>query len=284
MITIKELFFQYGKRKSLFKDFSLTIEDGRIVGLLGKNGAGKSTLLKLLAGLLAPQKGSIVVNGYEPIKRNPHFLADVYLIPEEISLPSVSIAAYVSAVQPLYPAFGKEKLAEILKEFELEPADNLNRLSHGQRKKFLIAFALASNCRLLILDEPTNGLDIPSKSLFRKVLVSSVTDDQLVLISTHQVKDIDTIIDKILVVENGSLAFQDNVATISQKYLFETVQSTEDIQDVIYREKSPLGYRIIRPVSGGNETVIDLELFFNAIISNHITSDNFSQNPSSIIL
>ncbi len=88
---------------------------------------------------------------------------------------------------------------------------NLNGLSHGQRKKFLIAFALSTNCSLLILDEPTNGLDIPSKSLFRKILVSSVAEEQLVLISTHQVKDIETIIDTIVVLDEGKIMYNETV-------------------------------------------------------------------------
>ncbi|GHT63234.1 ABC transporter ATP-binding protein [Bacteroidia bacterium] len=266
MIEIKNLTFHYGKRKKLFNDFSLDLEQGSIVGLLGKNGAGKSTLLKLVAGLLSPQQGEITVNAYKPVRRDPNFLADIYMIPEEFYLPATTIAGYLKAITPLYPSFDKAKLNNILTEFELSVSDKLNNLSHGQRKKFLIAFALASNCKLLILDEPTNGLDIPSKSLFRKILVSSVTDEQLVLISTHQVKDIDTIIDKVVVVENGAMVFEENVTGISSKYLFETVAAPDGINDILYQEKSPMGYRIIRPANGDNETSIDLELLFNAII------------------
>jgi ABC-2 type transport system ATP-binding protein len=267
MIKIKNLTFHYGKRKKLFNNFSLDLEQGSIVGLLGKNGAGKSTLLKLIAGLLSRQQGEIVVNGYKPFQRDPNFLAEVYMIPEEFSLPSVTIANYLKAIMPLYPAFDKAKLTNILEQFELTTNDRLHRLSHGQRKKFLIAFALASNCKLLLLDEPTNGLDIPSKSLFRKILVSSVTDEQLVIISTHQVKDIDSIIDKVVVVENGVIAFAETVSGISSRYMFENVDNTDKISDVLYQEKSPMGYRIIRPTNGTQETNIDLELLFNAIIN-----------------
>jgi ABC-2 type transport system ATP-binding protein len=274
MIKIKELTFHYKKRKPLFNGFSLNIESGRMIGLLGKNGAGKSTLLKLIAGLLNPQQGELLVNGYEPFRRKPDFLSDICLIPEEFSLPSISIGGYVKALQPLYPAFDREKMDAILGEFELRTNDNLNRLSHGQRKKFLIAFALASNCKLLIFDEPTNGLDIPSKSLFRKILVGSVSDEQVALISTHQVKDIDTIIDTVVVVEDGVIAFQDDVAGISRKYLFETVSGPTENENILYREKSLSGYRIIRPNEGDVETNIDLELLFNAIIHKTIKRVN----------
>jgi len=270
MVEIKKLRFKYGKNKQLFDDFSINLENGRIVGLLGKNGAGKTTLLNLIAGLLFPQQGELHVNGYLPKDRDPNFLADIYMIPEEFALSNVSIASYVKAISPLYPAFGQDKLTSILSEFELQPEDKLHRLSHGQRKKFLIAFALATNCKLLILDEPTNGLDIPSISRFRKILVSSVNEDQLVVISTHHVKDIDTIIDTVVVIDNGRLAFLEKVEDIGRKYLFETVSKVENISRIFHQEKTFSGYRIIRENKSEEETTIDLELLFDAIINNKI--------------
>jgi ABC-2 type transport system ATP-binding protein len=267
MIKIKNLSFNYKKKSPLFTNFSLELENGRIVGLLGKNGAGKSTLLSLVAGLIQPQTGEISINGYKPFSRNPNFLADIYMVPEEFSFPNVSIGTYVKAFSPMYRAFDKEKLEKILTEFELQPSSNLNKLSHGQRKKFLIAFALATNSKVLILDEPTNGLDIPSKSQFRKILVSSVTDEQLILISTHQVKDIDTIIDKVVVIEEGSIIYNENTESITQKLYFETATAISEHDNVLYSEKCPIGYRIVKPANGNAESGIDLELLFNAIIN-----------------
>ena len=267
MIAIDQLTFHYKKQPALFSDLSFQQENGSITGLLGKNGAGKSTLLKLMAGLLKPQQGKLTINSYEPFDRLPDFLADVFLVPEEFSFPPVTIDCYVKATAPLYPNFEYEKLGQILKEFELDPKKNINRISHGQRKKFLIAFALATNCRLLILDEPTNGLDIPSKSLFRKVLVSSVTDEQLVLISTHQVKDIETIIDKIVMLDEGVIVFNQEVFNISQKWQFKSVASLTGIAEPIYQEKCPGGYRIICPAGDEEESEIDIELLFNAIVN-----------------
>lgn len=270
MIKIKNLSFYYKKKSPLFNDFSLELEIGRIVGLLGKNGAGKSTLLSLIAGLIQPISGEINVNGFVPFNRNPNFLANIYMVPEEFSFPHVSIATYVKAFSPLYPAFNHEKLKAIFDEFEIQPSSNLNKLSHGQRKKFLIAFALATNCKVMVLDEPTNGLDIPSKSQFRKILVSSITDEQLILISTHQVKDIDTIIDKVVVIDEGSIIYNENTEEITQKLFFETVTSIAEKDNVLYSEKCPLGYRIVKPASGKAESGIDLELLFNAITNKTI--------------
>lgn len=267
MINIQQLTFQYKKQDPLFTDLSFQQPKGSITGLLGKNGAGKSTLLKLMSGLLKPQLGELQINGFKPFDRLPDFLSDVYMVSEEFSFPSISIGVYLKASAPLYPKFDYGKMDKILIEFELDRKKNLNGLSHGQRKKFLIAFALSTNCSLIILDEPTNGLDIPSKSLFRKILVSSVSDEQLVFISTHQVKDIDTIIDKIVVLDEGKIVFNEDVFTISQQWKFKTVASLTDIEVPIYQEKCLGGYRVLLAGDDEDETEIDIELLFNAIIN-----------------
>lgn len=267
MISIQNLTFQYKKQDALFTDLSYQQDKGSIVGLLGKNGAGKSTLLKLFSGLLKPQDGELRINSFKPFDRFPDFLADIYMVSEEFSFPSISIAIYLRATAPLYPKFDYQKMDNILQEFELDTKKNLNGLSHGQRKKFLIAFALSTNCSLLILDEPTNGLDIPSKSLFRKVLVSSVSEEQLVLISTHQVKDIENIVDSIVVLDEGRIVYNESVFNISQEMQFKTVTSLSDIELPIYHEKYLGGYRIITEASQQEETEIDIELLFNAIIN-----------------
>ena len=267
MITIQNLTFQYKKQNALFTDLSFQQENGSIVGLLGKNGAGKSTFLKLISGLLKPQVGELKINGFKPFDRLPDYLSDIYMVSEEFSFPSVNIGTYIKATAPLYPKFDYDKMNRILQEFELDSKNNLNGLSHGQRKKFLIAFALSTNCSLLILDEPTNGLDIPSKSLFRKILVSSVSDEQLVLISTHQVKDIETIIDKIVVLDEGKIVFNETIFDISQQWQFKTVASLSGIDTSVYQEKCLGGHRIIIPAHSMEETEIDIELLFNAIIN-----------------
>ncbi|MCL1867497.1 MAG: ABC transporter ATP-binding protein [Paludibacter sp.] len=270
MIDIKNLTFYYKKQYPLFENFSLEVQQGSIVGLLGKNGAGKTTLLNIIAGLLPPKAGSVCVNGFVPAERKPAFLADVSVIPEEFSFPHVKIRQFTAASAPLYPNFDLTKLRTILNEFELKENDSLNKLSHGQRKKFLIAFALASNCKFLLFDEPTNGLDIPSKSQLRKILVSSISDEQIVLISTHQVKDINTIIDKIVVVDKGKTIFNDEIENLCSKFRFETVTDLQSAKNALYSEKSFDGYHVISPNESGEETGVDLELFFNYLTDNKI--------------
>jgi len=263
MIQIKDLNFAYPRQQTLFNNLSVHLEAGSITGLLGKNGAGKTSLLKLLTGLLHLQSGEISVLGHNPRKREVTMLANVYLVPEEFSFPAISINNYQKAYSSFYPQFDHGLLNRTLNEFDLRPDSNLQHLSHGQKKKFLIAFALSTRCKLLVLDEPTNGLDIPSKSLFRKILAGSLDESQLVIISTHQVKDVENLIDKIIILDNGKVIFQQTIVDISQKVCFISGTSN-DVDEVIYSEAIPGGYRMVMP-NGHTETEVDIELLFNAI-------------------
>ena len=263
MIQIKDLHFAYPRQQALFNSLSVHLEAGSITGLLGKNGAGKTSLLKLLTGLLHPNSGELSVLDHDPRKREVSLLNDVFLVPEEFYFPSISISGYIKAYSPFYPRFDEPMMGRILIEFELHSESNLQKLSHGQKKKFLIAFALATRCRFLVLDEPTNGLDIPSKALFRKILAGSLDENQLVVISTHQVKDVENLIDKIIILDNGKVIFQRTIAEISQKVCFISGTSA-DVEGAIYSEAVPGGYRLMMP-NGHAETEVDIELLFNAI-------------------
>ncbi|GAL90359.1 ABC transporter ATP-binding protein [Jejuia pallidilutea] len=265
MIFAKNLSYHYNRKTPLFQNLDFEQTEGSIIGLLGKNGAGKSTLLKLISGLLKSKTGSVLVNGFKPYQRRPDFLSDIFLVNDEPFLPPLTITSYLKVYAPLYKNFDIEKMHKILIEFDLQGHCNLSKLSHGQQKKFVIAFALSANCKLLLLDEPTNGLDIPSKSVFRKVLVNSVEDHQLVVISTHQVKDIESVIDKIVVLEDGEIVFKNDVCSITEKLKFNKVSTLSEASEVIYSEKCAGGFNTIQYGTDGDETEIDIELLFNAI-------------------
>lgn len=263
MIKINELTFSYRKQPPLYKQFSLDVQGGSIVGLLGKNGAGKTTLLKLIAGLLHTQeKGSIETLGFKPECRNPQLLQDIFFIPEEFELPPISMKNYVKAISSYYPNFDNQKMERILLEFELDANRKMNKLSYGQKKKFLIAVTLACGSKILILDEPTNGLDIPSKAIFRKVIAGALTEEQLVFISTHQVKDIEAIIDRVIIVDQGKLILNHNIFDLTGKYAFKSVTDPDEYQP-LYKEAVPGGYKIVTP-RNGEETELDIEVLFNA--------------------
>jgi ABC-2 type transport system ATP-binding protein len=263
MIQIKDLDFCYPGQQLLFDSLSLNLETGSITGLLGRNGAGKTSLLKLITGTMHLKSGEISVLDHKPGKREVSLLSDVYFVPEEFYFPSVTINNYVRATSPFYPKFDHELLFRTLVEFEIRPDCNLQTFSYGQKKKFLIAFALATRCRLLIFDEPTNGLDIPSKSIFRKIVAGSLDENQLVVISTHQVKDIENLIDKIIILDNGKVIFKKTITEISQKVRFISGGSG-DVDGAIYSEPVPGGFRLVMP-NEDKETEVDIELLFNAV-------------------
>jgi ABC-2 type transport system ATP-binding protein len=265
MVEIKNLSFGYSRKKTLFDDFNLTLETGRIYGLLGKNGAGKSTLLRTISGLLFPSTGTITVNGFEPKKRQPAFLQSVYLIPEQTYVPPLTIHQYRDLYAPFYPKFDTNQFKDFLEVLDVKGNPKLTDLSFGQQKKFIIAFGLACNTPMLIMDEPTNGLDIPSKSQFRKLMASALTDDRIFIISTHQVRDLDNLIDQVVVVENGSVLLNASINEISEKLCFKLVHELPEPDIVLYSESSMMGHAVVMPNTEGVDTKVHLEYLFNAI-------------------
>lgn len=268
MIQIKNLSFGYNRKKLLYKNLTLNLESGSIYGLLGKNGAGKSTLLKNIIGLLFPKGGSIAVNNFISKKRQPSFLKTIYFIPEEVYVPSLTIKSYRNLFAPFYPNFSDEKFGSYLHELNVKDEGKLNTLSFGQQKKFIIAFALACNTNVLLLDEPTNGLDIPSKAQFRKLIASVMLDDRIILISTHQIRDLENLIDKVIIVDNGELLLHASVNDISDKLSFKTVSEAEDTSKALYAEETFKGVSIVQKNTGGEDTKVNLEHLFNAVTEN----------------
>jgi ABC-2 type transport system ATP-binding protein len=268
MVELHNIRFGYNRKRPLFTGLNLQLNSGSIYGLLGKNGAGKTSLLKHISGLLYPKEGEALLFGYKARERDPRALEDVYIIPEEFELPAASIGRYVRTNAPFYPKFSREQLDHYLAEFELGHNEKLNEMSHGQKKKFLIAFGLATNTRLLILDEPTNGLDIPSKSQFRKIMASVLEEDKLIIISTHQVRDLENLIDVVLVLDKGQIIFNHSIADISEKLRF--VQDIGGIapDEVLYQEETGARTAGIAKNTREVESRVDLEILFNGLVKN----------------
>ena len=201
MINIQNIKFAYS-REVVLDGFSLQFDKGGIYGLLGKNGTGKSTLLYLMMGLLRPQKGIVTVDGIDTTLRRPEVLSEMFLVPEEYDLPAI---AYVKAIKPFYPRFSEDLLKQCLANFEMGTDINLGELSMGQKKKVYMSIALAANTRYLLMDEPTNGLDILSKSQFRKVVIEGMSEDKTIIISTHQVHDVELLLDHVCIIERNKV-------------------------------------------------------------------------------
>jgi ABC-2 type transport system ATP-binding protein len=269
MIKIEQLSFGYQRKQApLFDRFDLNLSLGNIYGLLGQNGAGKSTLLKLLVGLLFPRKGHISVGKWTPKARTPQFLREVYLVTEEFYLPPMSVQQFIKLYSPFYPRFSHQALQSYLQEFGLEPSQKLTKLSYGQKKKFLLSFGLATDCQWLILDEPTNGLDIPAKSQFRKVVASAIHEGRSFVISTHQIRDMEALIDPIIILDQGKLLLHQSYEQLAQKLTMGKQKHLPNDDSVLYAESGLGGYTVIQHNTSGNETNLSLELLFKAVVNN----------------
>ena len=268
MIEVENLSFSYGKRRAkVLEDFSMKLDKGSVYGLLGKNGTGKSTLLYLMAGLLRPQTGNVFYKGVDVKKRYPDTLQDMFLVPEEFALPNVSLKQYVKLNAPFYPNFSDELLNACLRDFDMNEDIHLGELSMGQKKKAFMCFALATNTSLLMMDEPTNGLDIPSKSQFRKVIASGMSDDKAVIISTHQVRDIDSLLDHVLIMDGSKLLLNESVSTICEKLYFADQGVNEPTDGALYVQPSVQGNSVILPNEYGEDSKMNLEVLFNAMLA-----------------
>ena len=275
MIDIQNISYRYpGQKLPVFSDFSLQLTENRVYGLLGKNGTGKSTLLYLIAGLLRAQKGSVSCDSVSTCKRQAEILSDMLLVSEEFELPAVSLDNYVKLIAPFYPRFSNEVLRHCLEAFELKEVGNLHALSMGQKKKVQMSIALAANTRMLLMDEPTNGLDIPSKSQFRKVVAECFSspsdaedsDGRTIIISTHQVHDVEQLLDHILILSEREMLLNASVADIAEKYAFEVRTPSEMDDTVIYAEPSLQGnIAMTRRQEGQEETLVNIEILFNAV-------------------
>ena len=268
MLSINNISFSYNKRSGeLFHDFSLELNAGNVYGLLGKNGAGKSTLIYLMTGLLTPKSGEALLDGVNVRKRLPKTMSDIFLVPEEFELPRLSLKQYVDINAPFYPNFSKEDMQRYLDIFEMggDMDVKLQALSMGQKKKVFMAFAFAANTHVLIMDEPTNGLDIPSKSQFRKLVTTGMTDDKLMLISTHQVRDISDILDHVTIIDQSRVLLNTSFADVMNKVAFRPLREGDQPLFVL---QSPYGRLGAVPAEEGEETKVDLEMLFNATLQN----------------
>lgn len=265
MIEIENLGFGYHRKRPVFSGLDLSLKTGHIYGLLGKNGVGKTTLLKLMSGLLFPKAGTVNIMGCDPRLRQPSLLSQLFFLPEEIWLPEMRPKQYARLLSPFYPEFSFESLEKAMEEFEVSDQAKLNHLSYGQRKKFLICLGIASNVRLLIMDEPTNGLDIPSKSSFRRLISSASVDDRCIMISTHQVRDLENLIDALIVMDNSRVYINATTGQIVERLSFRQVGQEEE---VLYAEDSLRGKWGVVENTTGEESKLDMELFFNAVLKN----------------
>jgi ABC-2 type transport system ATP-binding protein len=276
MITLKDLSFSYGRHKVL-GNVSMTLEKGKIYGLLGENGVGKSTLLKILSGLLKMGSGECKVFGEVPYSRKPSFLQDIFYLPEDFAGENVVVEKYAMQLGMFYPNFSPDKFNRIISEFGVDPKAKFNKLSLGQQKKAIIAVALSLGTKVLLMDEPSNGLDIPSKSLLRRLIAENASDEQLIVISTHQVKDLENLIDPIIIMDRESVLMNASIEEITRRLTF-GIEPQED-RDALYCQRDLRGYVTVRRNEYGIETPVDIEALFNcALVNKAWFKETFNSN------
>ena len=265
MIKINNISFSYGNVPCLEK-ITLHLEEGKIYGLLGENGVGKTTLLTLLCGLKKVQEGCIEVDGFEPYKRDPVFLSQEFYLPDEVWAPNSTAFAFAKEMGVFWPDFSLDKFKEIMEIFEMNCSQKMNAMSAGQLKKTWISFALACSTKYLYLDEPTNGLDIPSKAQFRKALMTYTREDSIIVISTHQVKDLENIIDPIIILDKRDVLLNASVQEITDKLFFD--YGTTLNPDSLYSEQVPGGFIQVYQNVKGEESKVNIEALFNTVHKN----------------
>ena len=262
MIEIKNLHFSYGSTPVL-ENISMNLQKGRIYGLLGENGVGKTTLLTLLCGLKKPVQGTVLIDGSDPYERRPSLLAQIAYLPDEVLPLKQSAASFALRNGKFWPGFTLERFYDVMSAFEMDPNMMMNRMSAGQLKKTYISFALACSTKYLFLDEPTNGLDIPSKAQFRKAITKYTESDSIIVISTHQVKDLENIIDPIIILDRREVLLDATIEEITDKLYFD--YGVTLLPEALYSEQLPGGYVQVVPNSTGEESRVNIEALFNAV-------------------
>lgn len=265
MLKIEDLSFTYpGRNNPAVGDFSLEMNPGGVYGLLGRNGVGKSTLLYLIAGLLTPDRGHVYLDGTDTRLRRPSTLASIFIVPEELTLPDLTLKQYVSVNAPFYPNFSADDLRRHLTTFEIDPElpYKLTSLSMGQRKKVFMSFALACNTPLVLMDEPTNGLDIPGKMAFRRFIAGGADEQRTTVISTHQVRDIETLLDHVLIIDNNRVLLNASTAEISSLLAFVHTTDPAVLERALYQQPVLGGVAAVLINDGSYDTDINLETLF----------------------
>lgn len=267
MIQIDNLTFGYKRSKrNVIENVNLQLNPGSIVGLLGKNGTGKTTLLNLITGQLFAKQGVITIDGEDVETKCKSILENIYFLPEELVVPSISLESFIKLYSPFYKDYSQEIMDECMREFDLHLENkSLKNFSMGTKKKIMICFAIATNVPYLLMDEPTNGLDIPSKRIFRKLINSHMTENRTIVVSTHQVHDVEKMVDHIIIIGEKDLLVNDSIDGLAEKFTFGTSPKGE----VIYSEKSLEGNLCVaRRTETEEETPVSLELLFEAVSEN----------------
>lgn len=261
MISFNQLGFRYRLGSQVFRDFSMTLSPGHVYGVLGENGVGKSTLMKLASGVLIPTAGSVTIDGREASLREEATMAKIIYLPEEFSLPALTLDEFRKVTTPFYPSFSDESFEECCRVLDVVRDRRLDKLSMGQRKRAYLAFAFACRAEWLLLDEPTNGLDVAAKEAFRRLVARYVDEGQSIIISTHSVREIDSLIDHLIILDRKGIVLDASIGEIGNRLRFGRCSAEEE---PLYSESTLAGTSGVVVNTTDEESPVDIEMLFMA--------------------
>lgn len=213
MIDIINLSKKYGKVQAL-DDVSFQIKEGKIIGIFGINGVGKSTILKSIAGVIKPDKGKILIDGEEINHKSYNKIA---FIPDvDTYFPHLTIKESLEFMKEFYINWDEEKAYNMLKIFNLTDDQMISNLSKGNRARVKIILGFAQNAKYILLDEPFSGIDIFKREEFIKAMVEYISPNQSIIITTHEIAEIEEIVEEVIILHDGKVAFNFNVEEVRQ--------------------------------------------------------------------
>lgn len=213
MIDIINVSKKFGKNYAL-NDVSFQIEEGKIIGIFGINGVGKSTILKSIAGIIRPDKGQILIDG-ETI--NSKLYNKIAFVPDtDTYFPHLTIKETFAFMKEFYRNWDEDKAYNMLKIFNLTDDKIISDLSKGNRARVKIILGFAQSAKYILLDEPFSGIDIFKREEFIKAMVEFISPDQSIIITTHEINEIEEIIEEVIILHEGKVVFDFNVEEVRQ--------------------------------------------------------------------
>jgi ABC-2 type transport system ATP-binding protein len=219
VVEAKNVSKRYGK-KQILSDVNISIEPGKILGLIGPNGAGKTTLLKGMLGL-SPVDGELRVLGLDPQKNRVQLLEQVSFIADTAVLPGwMTVAQIIDYVDAVHPRFSREKFHGFLKNSKIENQTVISKLSKGMMVQLHLALIMAIDSKLLILDEPTLGLDIIYRKQFYTALLNDYFDaEKTIVITTHQIEEIEDVLTDLVFINDGKIILNQSMEEVANDFL-----------------------------------------------------------------
>lgn len=214
IIECNNLTRKYGKKVAL-DHVNLSIEPGQIIGLLGPNGSGKTTLIKLINGLLVPNEGSILINNMKPgpeTKAKVSYLPDISFLNE-----NKTIFATIELYVKFYSDFDSRRAFEMLDKVNIDPMVRIKTLSKGNKEKVQLILVMCRDADLYVLDEPIGGVDPAARDYILDTIISNYNPNATILISTHLISDIESILDYVIFIKDGAITLSDSVDNIRSK-------------------------------------------------------------------